>query len=66
MLKEEDYIRFTAALPSIQSAIQISGLGDGARVKFKVPQSEMVAVLKLQSLSGQYSLLSMENMGLPG
>ena len=52
-MEKEDYIRFTAALPSIQSAIQISGMKDGALVKIEVPQSEISEILKLQRLAGE-------------
>ena len=44
---EEDKLSFIASLPPIQSAIQVSGLGDGARVKLYVPQSEITAILRL-------------------
>ena len=52
-MNEEDYINFVAALPSIQSAIQISGMKDGALVKIEVPQSEISEILKLQRLAGE-------------
>jgi hypothetical protein len=44
---------FMASLPPIQSAISVSGQGDGARVKLDIPQSELESILKLQLLSGQ-------------
>ena len=53
MNPEENYIKFIAALPAIQSAIQISGMGDGALIKIEVPQSEIKAVLELQRLTGE-------------
>ena len=43
---------FTASLPPIQSAISVSGQGDGARVKLDIPQAELEAILKLQLLAG--------------
>ena len=46
-------IEFTASLPPIQSAINLDGAGDGARVKLDIPRSEIEAVLKLQGLAGQ-------------
>ncbi len=46
-------ISFLASLPPIQSAISVSGQGDGARVKIDIPQSELEAILKLQLLAGQ-------------
>lgn len=45
-------IEFTASLPPIQSAINLDGNGDGARIKLDVPRSDIAAVLKLQELSG--------------
>lgn len=44
---------FFASLPPIQSAISVSGQGDGARIKLDIPQSELVAILNLQLLSGR-------------
>lgn len=46
-------IEFMASLPPIQSAIQLDGMGDGARVRLEVPRSDVEAVLKLQELTGQ-------------
>ena len=51
MISNPEKIQFIASLPPIQSAIQVSGLGDGARVKLDVPQTEMAAILRLQTLS---------------
>ena len=45
-------IKFTASLPPIQSAINLDGNGDGARIKLDVPRSDIQAILELQSLSG--------------
>jgi hypothetical protein len=45
-------IEFNASLPPIQSAINLDGNGDGARIKLDVPRSDIAAVLKLQELSG--------------
>ena len=45
-------IKFTASLPPIQSAINLDGNGDGARIKLDIPRSDISAVLKLQELSG--------------
>jgi len=46
-------ITFTASLPPIQSAINLDGNGDGARIKLDIPRSEIEAILKLQGLAGQ-------------
>lgn len=45
-------IQFTASLPPIQSAINLDGNGDGARIKLDIPRSDIGEVLKLQELSG--------------
>lgn len=45
-------ITFIASLPPIQSAINLDGLGDGARIKLDIPRSDVEAILKLQGLSG--------------
>lgn len=36
-----DKVVFLAAFPSIQSAIKITGAGDGMRIQLDVPESEM-------------------------
>ena len=54
---------FTASLPPIQSAISVSGQGDGARIKLDIPQSELAAVINLQLLSGQVFKVTIETEG---
>jgi len=46
-------IEFIASLPPIQSAINIDGQGDGARIKLDIPASEIMQVIELQKLTGQ-------------
>jgi len=46
-------IKFTASLPPIQSAINLDGNGDGARIKLDIPRTDIQAILKLQELSGE-------------
>ena len=53
---------FTATLPPIQSAISLDGRGDGARIKFDVPASELPEVLKLNLLYGQSFKVIIEKM----
>jgi len=48
----EDEIRFTAVLPNTQTAISISGTGDGARVKLDVANEDLAQVLRLVLLQG--------------
>jgi len=45
-------IKFTASLPPIQSAINLDGNGDGARIKLDIPRTDIQAILKLQELAG--------------
>lgn len=51
---------FTASLPPIQSAISVSGQGDGARIKLDIPQSELAAIINLQLLSGKVFKVTIE------
>jgi len=46
--KPPQTVTFSASLPPIQSAIQMDGLGDGARIKLDIPARDMGAVLLLQ------------------
>ena len=55
-----DKITFIASLPAIQSAILISGDGNGAKVKLEVPQSEISEILKLSSLYGKCFKVTIE------
>lgn len=51
---------FTASLPPIQSAISVSGQGDGARIKLDIPQSELPAIINLQLLAGKTFTVTIE------
>lgn len=55
-----DKFSFIASLPPIQSAINVSGQGDGARIKLDIPQSELPAVINLQLLAGQTFKVTIE------
>lgn len=46
-------IEFIAVLPSIQSAIQIDGRGDGGRIKLDISRQFTPELLKLQVLTGK-------------
>jgi hypothetical protein len=52
-MSELNKIEFIATLPPIQSAINLDGQGDGARIKLDIPASEIDQVLKLQRLAGK-------------
>ena len=45
-------IKFKASLPPIQSAINIDGQGNGARIKLDIPASELLRVIALQGYIG--------------
>jgi len=57
-----DKIEFIASLPPIQSAVNISGNGDGARVKLDIPGTEMAQVLKLLLLTGKSFKVTIEEI----
>ena len=56
-------IQFTASLPPIQSAINLDGRGDGARIRLDAPRSELAEVLKLTMLAGQTFTVTIEVEG---
>ncbi len=46
-------ITFVGSLPDIQSAITLSGAGNGARIKLDVPETEFSEVVKLALMRGK-------------
>lgn len=48
MTDEPRSITFVASLPAIQSALSISGTGDGARMKIDIPQSDADVIPLIQ------------------
>lgn len=44
---KQDVVTFLASIPAILSALKISGNGDGMRVQFDIPESEMGNAVKL-------------------
>ena len=59
---EKIKIEFMASLPPIQSAINIDGQGDGARIKLDIPASEMEQVIELQKLTRKCFKVIIEEM----
>lgn len=55
-------VEFVSSLPPIQSAINIDGRGDGARIKLDIPASEMEQVIKLQKLTGKAFKVTIEEI----
>ena len=49
----EKVCSFYASLPDIQSAINFSGAGNGARIKLDVSETEIAEVVKLMLLRGK-------------
>jgi HSP20 family molecular chaperone IbpA len=48
-----DKIEFMASLPAIQSAVSVSGNGDGARIKLDVPGTDLPQAIKLLLYTNQ-------------
>lgn len=48
-----DVIVFKATFPAIQSAIKITGNGDGMRIQLDIPETEVPAALGLLALRQQ-------------
>lgn len=59
---EIEKIEFIASLPPIQSAINIDGQGNGARIKLDIPASEMLAVVQLQLMIGKAFRVTVEEL----
>ena len=57
-----DKIEFVASLPPIQSAINIDGQGNGARIKLDIPASEMLQVIQLQTMIGNAFKVTIEKI----
>lgn len=53
-------ISFVGIIPALQSAIQISGNGDGAKIRLEAPESELPEVIKLILLRGKALKISVE------
>ena len=53
-------ITFVASLPPIQSAINIDGQGNGARIKLDIPASDIESVVKLTGMRGKVFKVTIE------
>ena len=58
-----DKIEFIASLPPIQSAIKLDGMGDGGRVMFDVPRSDVMSLMALQTMAGMVLKITVEAKG---
>ena len=59
---EINKIQFVASLPPIQSAINIDGQGNGARIKLDIAASEMLQVIQLQTMIGSAFKVTIEKI----
>ena len=55
-------IEFIASLPPIQSAINIDGTGNGARIKLDIPASEMLQIVQIQTMVGKAFKVTIEEL----
>ena len=60
--KKMKKIEFIASLPPIQSAINIDGQGNGARIKLDIPASELNKVIELQGYIGMSFKVTIEGV----
>jgi len=44
---DKEVVTFLCSMPSIQSAIRISGTGDGMRIQLDIPETEMPNAVRL-------------------
>lgn len=56
----EPVCSFSASLPDISSAMNISGAGNGVRLKLDVPESEIGQVFKLVLMRGKVFRVTVE------
>lgn len=50
MENKQEPITFKASMPPIQSAVKISGNGDGMRIQLDIPEAEMVNAVRLLAM----------------
>ena len=55
-------ISFIATLPPIQSAMNVSGNGDGMRIKLDIPQSEIGNAIRLTLLQNTAFKVTIEEI----
>jgi hypothetical protein len=62
-MPKDTKITFIASLPAIASAINLDGMGDGARIKLDISRQDVSEVMKLQLLAGQTFKVTIEPTG---
>lgn len=55
-----DSVTFLCTLPAIQSAVRVSGNGDGMRVQLEIPEDEMGNAVGLLTMRGQVLRVTVE------
>jgi hypothetical protein len=53
-------VTFLASFPSIQTAIKVTGNGDGMRIQLDIPESEMAQAVKLLLMREQPLTVTIE------
>jgi hypothetical protein len=56
----DELITFQAYFPPIQSALKVTGTGDGARIQLDIPETDMAAVAHLLLMRGQTLEVTMQ------
>ncbi len=59
-MSEEPIIIFKAAMPAIQTALRISGDGNGARLLLDIPEIEMEAVAALLAMRREELIVTVQ------
>jgi hypothetical protein len=53
-------VRFLASFPPIGSAVKLSGNGDGARIQFDIPESDVDVLRRLLDMRGIVLVVTVE------
>jgi hypothetical protein len=65
MDNKNDKIQFVAAFPSIQSAIKITGDGNGMRIQLDIPETEMGQAARLLLMREKVLKVTVELAEMP-
>lgn len=61
----KESITFLASLPPIQSAVKVSGNGDGMRIQLDIPETEMANAVELLTMRNVVLKVTVEVAGKP-
>jgi hypothetical protein len=65
MANNKDKIQFVAAFPSIQTAIKITGDGNGMRIQLDIPETEMGQAARLLLMREKVLKVTVELAEMP-